>query len=156
MSTLATRIEYYIKELLSEEGKLRIKRNELAVLFDCAPSQVSYVLQTRFSLERGYIVESQRGGGGYVEITEIPQQAPRKFLAQLYKKLDLGISQRGAKDILHRLERENLISSREKILLQNIISREVLDLELPRRDLLRGKILKSVIESLYCNLLKEG
>lgn len=156
MSTLVTRIEDYLKQMLKKQGKVRIQRNEVAVLFDCAPSQVSYVLQTRFSLDRGYLVQSQRGGGGYVEIVEIPREARQEYLARLYQSLQGGITQQQAGDILHRLERDQLLTSRERLLLQNIVRREVLHISLPRRDLLRGKILQSVIESLYWNLHKEG
>ncbi len=156
MSTLVTRIEDYLKQMLKKQGKVRIQRNEIAVLFDCAPSQVSYVLQTRFSLDRGYLVQSQRGGGGYVEIVEIPREARQEYLARLHQSLQGGITQQQAGDILHRLERDQLLTPRECLLLQNIIRREVLHISLPRRDLLRGKILQSVIESLYWNLQKEG
>ncbi len=156
MSTLVTRIEYYLKKMLEEQGRLRIQRNEIAARFDCAPSQVSYVLQTRFSLDRGYLVQSQRGGGGFVEIVEIPREARKEYLSRLHNSLGAGVTQQEARDILHRLKKDQLLTHRECLLLQNIIHRNVLDLSLPRRDILRGKILKSVIESLYWNLQEEG
>lgn len=64
------RIEAFILELLKQEDDewLKIRRNELAEVFECVPSQINYVIDTRFNYDRGYIVESRRGGGGYVMI----------------------------------------------------------------------------------------
>ena len=73
---LSNLIEEFIKEMMSEEnGAIELKRNELATRFGCVPSQINYVISTRFSPERGYIVESRRGGGGYIKITRVvPKQ----------------------------------------------------------------------------------
>lgn len=72
MSLLADRIEQLIlKKLLEEEENVILKRNELADELDCAPSQISYVLSTRFSNDKGFIVESRRGLGGFISITRI-------------------------------------------------------------------------------------
>ncbi len=64
-------IETFIRELLEEKSSVELKRNELASYFNCVPSQINYVIQTRFTTERGYMVESRRGGGGYVKITRV-------------------------------------------------------------------------------------
>ena len=64
-------IENFIRELLEAQSSVELKRNELASYFNCVPSQINYVIQTRFTTERGYIVESRRGGGGYVKITRV-------------------------------------------------------------------------------------
>lgn len=64
-------IETFIRELLDAKSSVELKRNELATYFNCVPSQINYVIQTRFTTERGYIVESRRGGGGYVKITRV-------------------------------------------------------------------------------------
>ncbi len=68
--SLADRIEAYLKECLQAEPKgcLEIQRRRLAGFFGCAPSQINYVLATRFTFEKGYRVESRRGGGGYLRI----------------------------------------------------------------------------------------
>ena len=72
MGTLADEIERYIKKILeaSHDGIVELQRNELALQFSCVPSQINYVLSTRFTTEQGYIVESRRGGGGYVRIVK--------------------------------------------------------------------------------------
>ena len=72
MSILSDHIEEFIKELLIEdEGMAELQRNELAQKFNCAPSQINYVLTTRFSPNRGYVTESRRGGGGYIRVIRL-------------------------------------------------------------------------------------
>lgn len=74
MSVIADKIEKFILNKLTEEQeRLILKRNELADELDCAPSQISYVLSTRFSNERGFDVESRRGLGGYIRIRSCNQ-----------------------------------------------------------------------------------
>ncbi len=70
MAKLSDSIEYFLKDLLdqTEDNNLIIRRNELADKFKCAPSQINYVLTTRFTYEKGYLIESRRGGGGYIVI----------------------------------------------------------------------------------------
>ncbi len=64
-------IESFIMELLTARESVELKRNELAQYFNCVPSQINYVISTRFTTERGYTVESRRGGGGYVKISRV-------------------------------------------------------------------------------------
>lgn len=68
---ISDKIEAFIMELLKNDGDVQLKRNELASVFQCVPSQINYVISTRFSPERGYTVESRRGGGGYIRIRRI-------------------------------------------------------------------------------------
>lgn len=68
MATMTDIIEKFIKDLMEEDNSIQIQRNELANLFSCAPSQINYVLTTRFTIDRGYYIESKKGGGGYVQI----------------------------------------------------------------------------------------
>ena len=71
MASIADKIEVFIKELMDNESTIQIKRNELATLFNCAPSQINYVLMTRFTIDKGYYIDSKKGGGGYIQITKI-------------------------------------------------------------------------------------
>ncbi len=65
-------VAQYIKDVLEQQdGEAEIKRNELATTLGCVPSQINYVITSRFTPEQGYIVESRRGGGGYIRITRI-------------------------------------------------------------------------------------
>ena len=64
-------IEDFIKELFEEENSIEIQRNDLAEKFNCVPSQINYVISTRFKPAQGYYVESKRGGGGHITITKV-------------------------------------------------------------------------------------
>ncbi len=70
MRNISDIIEQYLKQVidLSNNNVIEIKRNEIADRFECVPSQINYVINTRFTLERGFVVESKRGGGGYIRI----------------------------------------------------------------------------------------
>lgn len=156
MGTLAARIEYYLVKLLEgQQGSLRIQRGEVAEYFGCAPSQISYVLQTRFTPARGYIVASQRGGGGYIEIYKIRVESYVDLLSTIYEELEDEIDPQQGLDILKRLKAEGLLSKREALLLGNIMRRETLSDFSPYHDFIRGRILKSLVESLYWTLRKE-
>ena len=143
MRTLADKIESYLKQRLSEspQGVIEIRRQELALLFACVPSQINYVLSTRFTLEQGYWVESRRGGGGYVRIVRLPLD-----LRRLVEALrDRPLSQQAAEGIVARLEEEGLLSRREAMLVRAVLDREALGLELPLRDFLRGRLLRVML-----------
>ena len=70
---ISDKIEAFIMELLKEEENdwIELKRNELATVFNCVPSQINYVISTRFNANHGYVVESRRGGGGYLKIRRL-------------------------------------------------------------------------------------
>ena len=80
MAQLSDSIEQFIKNLMEEDRQIDLKRNELAQHFGCAPSQINYVLATRFSIDHGYVIESRRGGGGYVRIIRIQRIGPDRGL----------------------------------------------------------------------------
>ena len=73
-------IENFIRELFENESSIELKRNELAGYFNCVPSQINYVISSRFTPEHGYIVESRRGGGGYIKITRVSFDKPSAIM----------------------------------------------------------------------------
>ncbi|QGP92160.1 Transcriptional regulator CtsR [Neomoorella glycerini] len=148
--TLADRIENYIKWLLksSADGIVELQRQELAERFTCVPSQISYVLSTRFTIERGYLVESRRGGGGYIRIARVPLNAEERLKDWVHEALGEYISQEAAVELLERLGEEGLLTRREQLLLAAAINRQALPLELPRRDQVRACIMKAIILTL--------
>jgi transcriptional regulator CtsR len=127
---------------------VEVQRNELAELFQCVPSQINYVISTRFSLEHGYIVESKRGGGGYIRIRQL-QLGVHEPLMDLVKSIGSELSQKEADGIIHRLERENFISPREAAILRAAVSRDVLSLDLPVRDRLRARLMCQMLIALF-------
>ena len=64
-------IEQYLKDILADSQQIEIKRSEVAELFNCVPSQINYVIKTRFTIPNGYLVQSKRGGGGYIRIAKV-------------------------------------------------------------------------------------
>lgn len=74
--SLSNRIAGLLMDMLESSGTTEIQRNELAQTLGCVPSQINYVIASRFTPEQGYIVESRRGGGGYIKITRVRLDAP--------------------------------------------------------------------------------
>ncbi len=154
MSSLANLIEDYLNALIKQSGKrlIEIQRNELAEKFNCAPSQINYVLTTRFTIERGYMVESRRGGGGYVRIEKVPlNEDELDLINEVVELVGNSISERSAIAILTRLLEEEVVTPREAALIKSVITRNVLRIGQPARDQLRANILKSVLITLFRN-----
>ncbi|NOU92846.1 CtsR family transcriptional regulator [Paenibacillus sp. LMG 31456] len=150
MRNVSEVIEQYLKQILqqSNEGIVEIQRNDLADQFDCVPSQINYVISTRFTLEKGYIVESKRGGGGYIRIQKIELNAHGSVLDHISKTISVQIDQSASDGLLYQLEESGYLTSREAALMKAAVSREVLFLKLPLRDEIRARILKAMLISL--------
>ena len=147
MASLSDQIEKYLKKLLDEyRGTVEIKRNKLADEFNCAPSQINYVLDTRFTSERGFVVESQRGGGGYIRIIKVKMNSENETLKKILSKLNGMVTQNEAEGIIQRLYENDLINQREKCIMEMVVHRRVIGVDLPHRDYIRGRILQSMLE----------
>ena len=105
MRNISDIIEKYLKQVLemSEEDLVEIKRSEIADKFQCVPSQINYVINTRFTIERGYIVESKRGGGGYIPIMKVQSHDLAHLIDHLLSLFNNRISQTSAEDVIVRL-----------------------------------------------------
>lgn len=143
-------IEQYLKQVLTTSGKeiVEIKRSEIADKFQCVPSQINYVINTRFTIERGYIVESKRGGGGYIRIIKVKSNDAAHLIDQILGIIDRRISQTSAEDLILRLVNEDVISRREAKIMMSVIDRSVLYIDLPYRDELRARMIKAMLTSL--------
>lgn len=150
MSSLANEIERYLKKMLniSMEGFLEIKRNDVAEMFMCVPSQINYVLETRFTTSQGYHVESRRGGGGFIKIFKLNVQEDEDLLILVNSTVGKMISQQSGEGLIKRLEEEKFLSKKEGRLIKSIIDANTLVLDFPDRDLIRARILRSVLISL--------
>jgi len=150
MPSIADLISAYIMELLAESprGVVEIRRNDLALKFNCVPSQVTYVLTTRFSPQSGFVVESRRGGGGYVRIAKIPL-GRSELLAQLQRLIGAEIGAREADLFIRRLEEEKLISYREALLMRGAVGEDLGGAAPEKRNMLRASILKNMLAALW-------
>lgn len=147
MGNISDIIEGYLKRVLEAEGNghIEIKRSAIADQFQCVPSQINYVISTRFTAERGYIVESKRGGGGYIRITRVRAHSKKDLLDVMLAQIGEELSQNVAEDITYRLIDEQIISKREAKIILAAMDRSVLRLPLPVRDELRANILRAML-----------
>ncbi|MFO7171586.1 MAG: CtsR family transcriptional regulator [Bacillota bacterium] len=148
MPNLSDYIEEYLKSLLRErDGVVEIQRSELAERFGCAPSQINYVLATRFTPEHGYLVESRRGGGGYIRIIRL-NLGREDLLQWLQGGIGDRLTQDEAEAMIRRLQEEGFITAREAILMAAAMRRDVLAVDLPLRDLIRANLFKAMLLAL--------
>lgn len=142
---ISDKIEAFITELLKDDTDewLELKRNELASIFGCVPSQINYVIQTRFSPEQGYIVESRRGGGGCLKIKKI--QYSGGLVEQTIKLTGDSLDEKTAKNYLSNLIRQNVIDEKTARIILSASCDSVLDIENPERDRLRARIIKNML-----------
>ena len=152
MAQLSDSIERFIKELMDEETHIEVRRNELAQHFGCAPSQINYVLATRFSVEHGYIIESRRGGGGYVRIVRMCERGEGNLLDMLLKRVGNSIEEDSACAIIAHLLDRKLITQNEANLMRAAITRNALALPVSAKDVLRASVLKNMLEQVFRNL----
>lgn len=150
MRNISELIEQYLKQVLhkSPDGVIDIQRNDLADTFQCVPSQINYVISTRFTLEKGYIVESKRGGGGYIRIQKLALSSQGDILDHIFRTIGEQIDQTAAEGLIYQLAEDRQLSVREASLMRAAISRDVLMLKLPLRDEIRAKVLKAMLISL--------
>ncbi|MDY0407314.1 CtsR family transcriptional regulator [Virgibacillus sp. 179-BFC.A HS] len=147
-------IEAYLKEILKAKGKdvIEIKRSEIADQFQCVPSQINYVINTRFTLEKGYHVESKRGGGGYIRIIRIKHQSKNELLDEIIDMIQPSVSMQASVDVLERLLEEKIITEREAKIMLSALDRDTLAFQLPLRDEIRSRIFTKMLTILkYLN-----
>jgi len=146
MPRLSNIIEEFIKELLeeAEDGIVEIQRNELADYFDCAPSQINYVLTTRFTPYMGYYVESRRGGGGYIRIVKVGIDDDDDINDLIINTIGDSITKTKAYSIINSLMEEGVITEREGNLMKVAVGDRALS-SATDRNILRANILKNML-----------
>lgn len=150
MSNLSDIIEGFIKELMEANNfrVIEIQRNILAQQFDCSPSQINYVLTTRFNNDRGYIIESRRGGGGCIKIFKVQTAMKDELESILNDSIGNSITLNKAHDLIHALQDRGVISLREQKIMQSSLSDRALNaVAYEDRNKLRADILKEMILS---------
>lgn len=141
-------IEDFIKELLKDEDEyIEIQRNELAEHFNCVPSQINYVIQTRFKPSQGYYVESRRGGGGHIRIKKI-NITKSNYLMHIISNMEERITAGEVDIYISNFLSYGIISEKEAKLLKVATSDNVLIIPPEMRDKLRANIFKNMLLNL--------
>ena len=138
-----------MKQILCESSQIEIRRSEIANHFDVVPSQINYVIKTRFTIQHGYLVQSKRGGGGYIRIERVNLLDNVDVLNSLIQAIGDSISERDAYDIVRTLYDEKLLTRREGDLMLVALSKQTLnvnDCNVEAR--LRARILISMLNRL--------
>jgi transcriptional regulator CtsR len=146
VSAISNNIEAFINSLFAQGERVEVRRNELAQSLGCAPSQINYVLSTRFTLERGYIISSRRGGGGCISIVRV--QARQKDLCILAEEtIGAAISRIKAQGIIDYLRRSGLVAPREAALMDSA-ARDIPGLEAGAQDRVRAQVMRQMVLAL--------
>lgn len=147
MSKISDMIESFLNELMEEsKGAIEIQRNEMAYHFNCAPSQINYVLTTRFTSDRGYVIESRRGGGGFIKIMKIDVHENDFLFEMLANRIGESVNKEGAFELLEILYRKGLMDTRVRNIIKTVVDDNTLsNINKPGRDRIRAEILKAAV-----------
>lgn len=148
---LTGKIEQFLLEQLEigQREYIEIGRNELAEKFNCAPSQINYVLSTRFTPYKGYYIESRRGGSGYIKITKLEMTENQLINNILNETIKDSITLDKVKHILQGLTEERVIEEREALLITHSLDDHALkSIDINDRNLVRASIFKNILLAL--------
>ncbi len=147
MGSKAEAIEQYLLKIieLSDDHIVELRRAELSYQFSCVPSQINYVLNTRFTTAQGYVVESRRGGGGYLRIVKVPIEREDDLIKMLADKSKQDLSEQEAKGLVIRLVEEGFFSKTEGRLMLGVLSGGVLARAKEEKDLLRMDLMRAMV-----------
>ena len=148
---LSDTIESFIKAMLQEDQpEVELKRNELAEYFGCAPSQINYVLATRFSPDHGYLTESRRGGGGYIRIVRVVQSGSQRLMYLVNDRIGDSLSEEECLRLISQLKEQMIVTADEAALMASAVSTRALSVPVPDvlKDAMRAKMMKSMLMSI--------
>lgn len=144
--SLSNEIARILSEMLEETGRAEIKRNEFAQQLGCVPSQINYVISSRFTPERGYTVESQRGGGGYIKITRINYNTKEQILMHIINSVGDTIGEQSAKAIILNLNHTDMLDAEKaKVMLSALNENCYKSVPAEYRGKIRAAILKQML-----------
>ena len=151
---LSDTIENFIKSMLGQdENEIELQRNELATYFGCSPSQINYVLATRFTQDHGYVIESRRGGGGCIRIFKVTHNSTYDLLYALDRRIGDYLTESEADRLIRQLETRGLITEDEGTLMRCALCARALSIPMPpaAKDALRAGILRSMLTGIAKN-----
>ena len=141
-------IEEFIKEMFEDsENSIEIQRNELAEHFNCVPSQINYVISTRFKPSQGYYVESRRGGGGHITIKKVKNDK-EDYIMHIINNIGKELTSKDVDILISDFLSYNIINSKEAKLLKVATSDNVLKLSKEIKDEVRARIFKNMLLNL--------
>ncbi len=138
-----------IEEMISEGGGMtEVRRNDLASRIGCVPSQINYVITSRFTPERGYIIESRRGGGGYIRIVKA-QMTKNEYLMHFFHAVKDGLDEKNAAAFIVNLYERGVIDEREALIIRSALCGSSLEKVHPsERNIVRADIMRHIIMAL--------
>ena len=147
MAQLSDSIEHFIKDLMTEDAHVELRRNELAQHFGCAPSQINYVLATRFSPDHGYLTESRRGGGGYIRIVRVVESGSQRLMYLINERIGDSIGEEECVRLISQLKEQRIVTADEASLMASAISSRALGIPVPDtlKGALRARIMKNML-----------
>ncbi len=155
---LSDTIERFIKEMMSQDQlEVELQRNELAEYFSCSPSQINYVLSTRFTPDHGYVIESRRGGGGFIRITRLQRKNGEYLDYLLTERIGDEIDVKSAQILSQQLAESRIITPHDASLINAALSPQAFSIPIPIRlkDALRASVLKHMLLSIAMRNGKE-
>lgn len=141
MGNLADLIEQYLQQLLTQSGQIELQRRELAKMFRCVPSQINYVLETRFTVGRGYYIESRRGGGGFIRIYRVESSYSHPNEIVIPERL----TREEADMVLDDLVSKNLINQEQSLLIKYMLAKAVEDIPEELKGMIRGRLVRTAL-----------
>ena len=150
MGNLADYIEKHLREMLDRArgDSIEIQRRDLASHFNCVPSQINYVISTRFTIDRGYLVESRRGEGGYIRICRLDRRRVENPLTLIDRAVGDSIGENQVADILFRLRETGMISARDEVLVKMVTRQQCEGLRPGQSDFVRARVFKAALSVL--------
>ncbi len=146
MANISETIEKFIVTSLGDQDSVEISRNSLAEYFSCAPSQINYVLDTRFTVDRGYAKESRRGGSGFIKICKIRHNDDNEYLNSLiFDSIGDELTFKRMCQILDKLISDEIVTERERTMIETSLSEDSLSMPFTIKDKVRAKAFKNVL-----------
>lgn len=142
-------IEQYLKAMLESAHQVEISRADVAEHFNCVPSQINYVIKTRFTPARGYVVESKRGGGGYIRILKVKVRDDQSLIEAMSDAMPSKIRERDAQMLIQQLYDAGIVNEQAGNMMLNVLSHQTLYTGDRRsEDELRARLLLAFLDSL--------
>ena len=146
MANISEAIEQFIIATMGDNDSVDISRNSLAEYFSCAPSQINYVLDTRFTVDRGFVKESKRGGSGFIKISRLKNTDDNAYLNSLViESIGEELAFKRMSQICDKLVGDGILTRNEQVLIEASLSEDSLAMPFTIKDKVRAKAFKNIL-----------